>query len=193
MSPALPEGRRGRLLALGVAALLLAALWAAIAAPLLDLYGERETRIERQEAALARMRGLAAALPALRRAVAEGGDAPAGGGALEGTTDALAAAALQQVIDGIARDAGVRIASIETLPTEPAGDHQVIGLRLTLSVPWDGLVRLLAAIATHDTVMVADNVQLRALSRAARDEDNTIDTVVTVTAWRPRDGAPGGG
>ena len=104
------------------------------------------------------------------------------GEALAGTSDALAAANLQQMLDDFARKNDLRIVSTETLAAEPAGAWRAISLRVTLTAAWPKLVQLLQAIAVTPTAMVVDNLQLRSPGRD--DAEQAISAAFTVTAWR---------
>jgi hypothetical protein len=95
-APLLPTGRVGRMLALGITLVLPLVLWEGVAAPLIARYAKRATvLVERRELA-SHMERLAAAIPELQRRanhVHNGQDAAL---LLNGDTDAIAAAALQE-------------------------------------------------------------------------------------------------
>jgi hypothetical protein len=186
----LPEGARGRVLAVGILLLGLVLLWFGMAAPLLAWHATRQDTLERQALVHDRMRALAEAVPALRKQAAEITDDQGSDGALDGTSDAVAAAGLQQALDDLAKEAGLRIGSAETLPAEPAGAWQAITMRVTLTAPWAPLVQLLRAIAAAPTAMVVDHLQLRPPARNSHDPDWPIEAGFSVTAWRARVAAP---
>jgi general secretion pathway protein M len=189
MSAVLPEGLRGRALAAGITLAGLALLWASVAAPLWAWHADRQERLEQQAVLLQRMQGLAAALPALRRDAEAARTAPGRAeAALEGASDAVAAATLQQKLDELATASGLRIGSAETLPAEPAGGWQAITVRVTVTASWPPLVRLLRAVAAAPTAMTVDNLQFRPPPRNSRDADWPIEAAFSVTAWRARGG-----
>jgi hypothetical protein len=190
MSGNLPEGVRGRALAVGLALAAAALIWFGVAAPVLDWDAEQQSQLQRQAALRDRMRGLAASIPALRRDAEATRDDRSAEAALEGASDAVAAATLQQTLDDLAKTAGASIGSAETLPSEQAGAWQAITVRVTLTAPWTPLVRLLRSVAAAPTAMVVDNLQLRGPSRASRDPDRPIDAAFSVTAWRARESTP---
>lgn len=191
MSESLPEGPRGRALAIGFTLAAAALLWFGLAAPVLEWDASRQAMLERQSVLRDRMRGLAAAVPTLRRDAEAARDDRSAEAALEGTSDAVAAATLQQTLDDLAKTAGVRIGSAETLPSEQAGAWQAITVRVTLTASWTPLVHLLQSVAAAPTAMVVDNLQLRGPPRDSRDPDRPIDAAFSVTAWRAREsGAP---
>ena len=192
MSAALPEGRRGQALAVGMALAASGLLWLGLVAPALDWYADRQDRLERQAAVLRRMQALAAGVPALKLEAEAIRTAPGRAeAALEGAGDAVAAATLQQTLDRLAQDAGLRIGSAETLPAEAAGAWQAITVRVTVTGAWPALVGLLRGIAAAPTAMQVDDLQLRPPPRSSRDPDWPIDAVFSVTAWRARGGDAG--
>ena len=102
MALALPEGPRGRALALGLGAIVLAGLWLAAGQPLLDAYADRADELERRAALATRMADLSASLPELQReAAAQSTDTTPASATLEGASDALAGAALQSLVESI--------------------------------------------------------------------------------------------
>jgi hypothetical protein len=187
---ALPTGRRGQALAVGVTLLAAAAAWSGIAAPLLDEWQDRAERLRRQQALEQRMEALAATLPVLREQAA--GAVAAGrqsGAMLPGSSDPLAAAALQQALDAQAAASGVRIASEEILPPQAAGAFRAIAVRVTATAPYGSLVALLLALAQAKIPMIADDIALRGPPANVRDDGLPVTANFTVTAYRPA--APG--
>jgi len=183
MSPHLPDGPRGRALAAAIALMGALLLWLGLIAPTLDWFAGRQEALAGQAMRLQRMQGLVASLPDLRRraaaSLAQSGRVEA---ILGGASDAVAAANLQQMIDVLARQNDLRIASAETLVAEPTGAWRAISVRVTLQSSWSQLVQLLSAIAVAPSAMVVDNLQLRAPSRGEAGE--AINAAFSVTAWR---------
>jgi general secretion pathway protein M len=187
---ALPTGARGRALAAAITLLAAALLWLALVAPMLGWYAERQARLGQQRVLAQRMEAMLATLPALRR-IAQDAAATAtpAGAVLEGATDQVAAATLQQKLDELARASDVRIGSAEVLPAEAAGAWRAISVRVEVRAPWPALVALLAAIAGSPTPMVVDAVQLQGPPRAEHEPD-LIEAHFTVTAYRDDKAAP---
>lgn len=158
---ALPTGRAGRVLALALLLGVLALLWASAGSPLLAWYGDRAERLETREMLAGRMAALAATLPALER---EAVAAPGGGppDLLDGGTDAVAAAALQERVQDLANRSGARLSSLEVLPAQQKGAYREIGVRVATNAPWPVLVRLLQAMAEGTPRMLVDDLQVRA-------------------------------
>ena len=115
MEATLPTGRSGRLLALGITGIALALVWLILVAPILGLYGDQAIRRDRDAALLVRMEQLVGRLPDLRdraAALAEGGGQSF---TIEGVSDAVAAATLQDTLQNMASVVGGNVASFETV------------------------------------------------------------------------------
>ncbi|TDH56149.1 hypothetical protein E2C06_36450 [Dankookia rubra] len=182
----LPTGRRGQLLALGLTLAVLGGAWAGVAAPLLDWYALRAEQLQARRAVARRMAELAETLPALRdqaRRVAAPGR-PAEGAVLDGSSDALAAAALQGRLQEMAARAGAPLSSAEALPGEAAGAWRRIGVRVAVNAPWPSVVRLLQAIGTATPRMLVDDLQLRAPPLLLRTGPRPVDASFTVLGFR---------
>ena len=130
MTPALPTGRKGQLLALGLTILVLAVLWLGVVMPVIDWHGERADALVQKAALVQRME----ALVATRAAVQEQAKAVAAGGAgetalLEGDSESVASATLQELLQAMFMRAGVQLNSVETLPGDETGAYRRIRLR----------------------------------------------------------------
>ena len=167
---ALPEGRTGRLLALALAlfcaGLAVLVLWSVLVGPLLGLAQTREAALARREMRLRAAQVQVAALPALRRALAA--RIPAAPEWLPGTSDALAAAALQSLVQAMARQVGARVASVAILPARTKNGLRRVGLRLALSAPFPALVALLVRLAAARPRLIVTALVLRAGAIAYR-------------------------
>ena len=187
LTTGLPTGVRGRVLALGIAVLLLAALWLGVLAPLLDLHAAREGRLATQRVLATRMAALAEALPGLRREAEAGGGAPPA--LLEGGSDSVAGAALQGQVQEMAARAGVSLGSAELLPAELAGRYRRISLRLAVGGSWGGLVGLLQALEGATPRMLVDELQVRDAPSIAPGAGRPVAAGLTVVAFRSADPA----
>jgi general secretion pathway protein M len=179
---ALPEGRRGRVLAVALTLTVLAALWFGVAQPLIDWHAEQADALESRRALAARMAALVETLPALRQEA--GAARPAPVALLEGGTDAIAGAAMQGAVQALARTAGASLASIETLPAEPRGAWRRIGLRVSLAASWPVLVELMRAIEQGSPAMLIDELQLRGPPVQARSPSAPVQASFTILAFR---------
>ncbi len=166
---ALPTGRRGGLLALGLTLLVLAALWIGVAAPLVERYADGAESLRQRRALARRMSELVATLPALRQQVHDSAaDTPGPSAVLEAGSDAIASARLQELLQAMAEQAGIRLSRVETLPVEPRGAYARIGLRLGFATDWPALIQLLQAIEDATPQMLVDDLRVGTHRTAAR-------------------------
>ena len=182
MVDALPDGARGRLLALALTVTVLVVAWAGCVQPLLDWHASRAEALEQRRLLLQRMTALAATLPELQRQ-SSGEHAPVAS-LLDGSTDAIAGAALQSQVQQMATMAGAELNSMEMLPGEQRGAYRRIGLRVTTAAPWPVLIGLLRAIEQGSPRMLVDDVQLRAPPIEMRTSSQPISAGFTVLAFR---------
>src|SRR5690349_18204043 len=147
MAIALPDGPRGRALALGMTAATLGLLWLAVAQPQMNAYQDGSDALQRREALAERMSGVADSLPQRQKeAKATQAAGPPVSATLDGTTDALAAANLDSLVEGMDSRAGAHVTSTEALPAEAVGEYRRISLRISVDATWVVLVHLLQAI-----------------------------------------------
>ena len=182
MIQSLPTGRRGRMLAMALTLLAALVLWRGAVAPLADWYAARTEALAARMALAAHMQAIAARLPELRRIAASiAAPAPA---LLEGNSDALAAARLQELVGGLASEAGATPTSLETLPSEQRGSFRRVGIRITLAAPWPHLVSLMAAIEQAHPRMLLDDLELRGVPARSRNEAEPVSASFAVYAFR---------
>ncbi|MDR3436837.1 type II secretion system protein GspM [Telmatospirillum sp.] len=160
MTSALPTGRPGQLIAVLLLGLVLAVVWRIVASPLLDFYGTRSAELEQRALLVSHLEALAEALPRLKANPAI--EAPPAVLTLEGATDSVAAATLQEMVQDMAAAAGGTLGSVENLPGEPAGGLRRIGLRVAASGGMDSVFGLLASIEQSATPVLIDDLQIHA-------------------------------
>ena len=182
MMGALPEGVRGRLLAMALTVTALAVMWAGCLQPLIDWHASRAEALEQRRLLLQRMTTLAATLPELQQQ-STGEHAPVAA-LLEGQSDAIAGAALQSRVQRMAASAGAELNSMEMLPGEPRSAYRRIGLRVTTAAQWPVLIELLRAIEQASPRMLVDDLQLRAPPIDMRTSNQPISAAFTVLAFR---------
>ncbi len=185
MAIALPEGRRGQALALGLTALVLVAAWLAVVQPLLDTYNEASDELGRRTALATRMTELAALLPELQRAAKSQTTAVAPAAAtLEGVSDSVAAASLQGLVEAMATSTGAHLTSTEALPAEQVNAYRRISLRLTVDATWPVLIKLLQQIERGTPRMFVDELQIHAQPAAEKLREPPLDISFLVLAFR---------
>ena len=118
---------------------------------------------------LPRLKAAAKELPALRARAAElRASAGTRKVTLEGASDAVASANLQNRIEELAASVGATVSSSEGLPAEVRGGYRLIGLRYVLTGPYETLVNLLAKLQTATPPLVIDNLHIQGGIRVTR-------------------------
>lgn len=179
----LPEGARGQFLAVALLLAVLAALWAAIVAPLADWYGARADQLARRELVAQHMAQLAAALPELRRRAA-GVDTAAPVPLLAGDTDAVAGAALQQLLQSLSTQTGATLASAEILPGEQLGAYRRVGVRLLISADYPVLIALIRAISASTPPLLIDDLQIQSARGFGAGAGSAMNASMVVFGFR---------
>ncbi len=182
----LPTGRRGQFLALAITGVLLLAVWIGVVAPLVDLYAERAIRLDQRRQIASRMEALAGQLPNLQaRAKAAERNGPPPITTVAGSSDAIAAASLQNLVRDLATQAGATLSSVENVEAvAEANGHRRIGIRLALNARWAAFVTLLQAIRQSSTPMLVDDMQIHAQRNLAPNVPQNLTTEMTIYAFR---------
>ena len=185
MDTSLPTGRSGRIAALGIAVILLGLLWLTIASPILSLYQGRAEATQRQVMIATHMDALAAELPVLRDQAANAAEnEPSIKPTIEGSSDAVAAASLQTMLQEMASSTGANLSSIENVPPENAGAYRRVGLKLSFDASWPTLVKLMAAIDRANPSMLIDDLEIHASPVRQPNQPVMLDVAFTVYALR---------
>lgn len=161
---ALPTGWLGRLLA--VAILLVAGLivWLGVVSPLVGFYQDRAQELAQRRALADRMIAIHALLPRLKAQAATRAD-PAGPPSLllDGRSDALAAASLQERLTKAATATGIVLLSAEGAPVVNVGAVRRIGLKINVSGKFASLVGFLERIDQSTPPLLVDELQIQGL------------------------------
>ena len=193
----MPQGRNGRVLAVLITLLALALLWRGIAAPLTDWYDARAETLRQQQAMAQRMTMLVRRLPLLRAQVqaqtqAHAGPGQAGAASLiEGNSDAVASAAIQEKVSAMAGALGLSLSSTETLPASREGAYRRVGVRLSLDASFTVVVRLLQSIQTAQPSLLVDDLQIHATRLLGQPDEAPLNVSLTVLGYRRLDAASG--
>lgn len=153
MTVSLPTGWRGRVIALTIAMALLGTIGFGAVVPLTALYALRAARIDERARLASHMTRVAADLPRLRAAAAQHIDGPAT--LIADSTDTVAAATLQMIVQSAARRDGIALTAIETVQPVAAGSYRRIGLKLSSSASWTALVQFLADLEHSEAPKLA--------------------------------------
>ena len=183
MAMALPEGRRGQMLAAGLALFVVFAVWLGIIGPLIDWWGVRSDELDSLQLRAAREQALTETLPALR-AQAQRAAATPQRQVLAGGTDAIAGATLQEQVQSMAGGVNAQLTSIETLPGQQNGAYRRIGVRVELSAQLPVVIELLRAVEEAQPGMLVDDVRLTATPVGPMNAQLPMDCAFTVYAFR---------
>ena len=183
MAITLPDGRPGRFLAVGLVLFGVLIVWLGVVLPILDFYGERADEVASLRARVTRGAALVEALPALTREAERSAKAPTQA-VLQGDTDAIAGATLQEQVQGMATSTSAQLTSIETLPGEQVGAYRRIGVRVELAAQLAVVVHLLAAIEQAQPSMLVDDIRLTATPVGPQNAQLPLDVAFSVYAFR---------
>ena len=182
MRISLPTGRFGRLLAAGLTAAAILLVWFSAVAPLLDLYAENAEVLAQRRVLYRRMVNLADRLPSLQAQAGPGTAAAVP--VIDGATDAVAGAVLQQSVQEMAVGAGATLSSTEALPATPVQGYRRLGLRVSLNAPWPVLIQLLQAIEQSNPRLLVDDLRVHGVRMLTPPVDPPLDAGFTILAFR---------
>ena len=172
---------RGRVAALAILALLMAALWAGPVSAYLDLVGDGAERLEQRALLLQRYRTLAS-MPAPETLRSTPGSP---GVTLPDTPEAQAVAMLQESVKAAASASRVRINSLQVLRGETLANAVKIGVRIRAAGDVAGLARLLFAIEAARPVLYPDNLQIQAHSATPGQAPGALDFQLDISGFKP--------
>jgi general secretion pathway protein M len=179
----LPTGRNGQTLAAALAGLTLLVVWLGLIEPVLDWYGTRADRLAELRGRAAREAALIATLPALKKEAEKAAQTPTRS-VLNGNSDAIAGAELQEQVQSMATVANAQLTSIETLPAEQVGHYRRIGVRVELNAMLPVIVSLLKSIEEAQPSMLVDDMHLTATPVGPMAMSLPLDAAFTVYAFR---------
>jgi type II secretory pathway component PulM len=184
----LPDGPRGKILALAILAVALLAIYMVVVAPLIGLYDDGEERLAGRTAMAERLQRNTRDLPRLRQAAAE---LQAGGGdgtdlLLTGSSATVAAADLQTTIKDLIEEGGARLSSAEILPPETQAPFEKVGLRVSFSGDLPLLTSVLRGIETAHPIIFVDNLEIRGAGATDQDDSGqTLSIAFDLYGYRP--------
>ncbi len=159
-------------------------VWLAAVAPALDWYSARAEHLAEQQILADRMAAIVATAPALRQVLAQADSAaPAPRTVLDGATDGISGATLQQAVQDLAAKAGATVTSAEVLPAEPVGSYRRISLHVTVTGGWPVIVALFGAVADAAPRMLVNDVSLRQSLALGATDKHPLEASFTVIAY----------
>jgi len=168
----LPEGVAGQALALAIVALGAVVFYLVIVSPVLAFYGEREDLLDQRLAMAGRYEALAQQLPALRAADKKWRDQEGGELLLEGSSDAIASAALQAAMKSLVEEAGAKLSSSEVLQPATDGSFRRVGIRVVFSGDLKLVTAVLRGVEISRPILSVGDFSLRMGGGAANAADS---------------------
>ena len=158
----LPEGRSGKILAVGLLALFLALAYLAVLRPLQQFYAQRADELTEKRDRLERLERVAAELPGLRSMLTQlRSSTKRTELLLEGSSDAVASATLQSKLKDLIAQVGADMTSAESLPPNPRGDFRRVGVRVVMVGELEMLAAVLNSIQLARPPLFVDDIEIR--------------------------------
>jgi len=185
----LPQGPRGRLVALALVLIPVILLARFVVWPMVGLYASSGNTLDATREKIARYQRLLNELPAIEAAVAElDRKNPLAPYLLTGMNRALAAADLQRRLQEAAEKHGVTILSLRVRPPAAEASLERIAVEARLRGDIRPLRDLLYTIETTTPYMFVDNLSINVRrSRRARSAPTGLEINLTLYGLRPAD------
>ena len=175
-----------RALAVAILVAIVAVIYFALVQPLIDTYAADNVAIAQQQEVLLRYQRAAQELPVRQKELAAlKQDQAKADGFLEGSSDTLIAAQIQNRVKTLANAAKTELKSSQVLPAAPDGKLKRIAIRGQISATTAGLLTIFHDLEAQSPSLFLDNVTLQARPLTLRDRDNpgngdTIDVQLDV-------------
>jgi len=180
----LPTGNRGRWVALGLLVLVVALLYRLTLAPLWQRYRALAPAIAEQRDQLQRYQRLAARAPRLQQQLKVlRDDARFNDYLLGGASSALAAAGLQQRLQGLAQEHDGRVLSTRVIQPQPDGDFEQVSINARLRIDLAGLQALLYGLETRPPYLFVRNLNVYRQGRR-QDDDGKLEVQLDIHGLR---------
>ena len=161
-----------RALAVAILVAIIGIIYYAVAQPLIDAYAADRAEIAQQQETLFRYQRAAQELPVRQKQLAALSQEQAKtAGFLEGSSDTLIAAQIQNRVKTLATAAKTEVTSSQVLPTEPDGKLKRIAIREQISTTTAGLLAIFHDLEAQSPSLFLDNVTLQVRPLALRDRN----------------------
>ena len=182
MSPDLKLPRWvSRLAAVGLLAGIIIGFYGLVIAPLIVAYDQVETALVETDALVVRYARIAQKGPDLEQRLAALEKRQfASGVYLEGDSDSLAAATLQERVNATVQSGGGKLRSVQILPTKTDGGFQRVSLRVQLTGTMRNLFDIIYALEAGRHHLFIENLDVRnrRARRRARLEDSDPELTI---------------
>jgi general secretion pathway protein M len=195
----LPEGKPGKALALGIGAVGLLLIYAAIIRPIIGGYHDLQDGLSGLNAQRDRLIALEADLPALQAQAADlrsRKQTEEGRFLLPATSDSVAAASLQTKVQSLGKSRGAEVSSVESLAPRVQDGFRRIAVRVVVSCDLRALTGILSALASAQPALYVENLEVRAnsdLGAKSSDAAPILNVSMDVYGYRADDAKPAGG
>ena len=171
----------GRTLAVVLLLATIGGIWSLIVEPVMTKYRLSAESMVQSEALIERYLRIAKVrVPLGKQLVSLRRRGPSTGGYLEGASDTLAAAKLQNRVKGVVDASGGEIKSSQILPPRDDGNHRAINIRVQLSADIVSLQAIFHALESANTLLFLDNVDVRRQRSRRRKSRSANDGRLTV-------------
>ena len=149
----------------------------------MGFYAERADMLAAQTAIADRMERLAAQRASFEARANQRDKSGADHRLLNGPTDAVAAAELQNIMQDIANGVGASLSSVESLPAESGGGgSRRIGIKLSLSASWPVVIEYINAAEHSATPVLIDDLHIHG-QPGVQNGDQMLDAGFNVFAY----------
>jgi hypothetical protein len=181
----LPEGVRGQILACAMCLVPLAVIDLVVVQPLLGAYETRAAAVEQREAAADHLRETLSDLPGLRMTV-EAWRKKTGSQDLlvSGTTDDVAAAAVQSEVKDLLAENGAVLNSAEVVPSQPDEQFRAVGIHAAFSGDLPKVTAVLRGIEAAHPALFIDNLDIHRGADAGDSETPDLSVAFDVYGYR---------
>ncbi|MCH9052780.1 MAG: type II secretion system protein M [Proteobacteria bacterium] len=171
----------GRTLAVVLLLAAIGGIWSLIVEPVMTKYRLSAESMVQSEALIERYLRIAKVrVPLEKQLVSLRRQGASRSGYLEGASDTLAAAKLQNRVKGVVATSGGEIKSSQILPPRDDGNHRAINIRVQLSADIAGLQAIFHALESENTLLFLDNVDVRRQRSRRRKSRSANDGRLTV-------------
>ena len=183
----LPEGPRGKALAVAICALIIIAVYLLLVAPLIGAYEKGSDRLQARLDLVQRLQVSARELPKLRATAQEIQNQPNDAKlVLAASSDTVAAAMLQSTLKELVEQNGARLSSAEILPSTTEEQFQRIGIHVSFSGSLTLLTSVLRGIETARPFLFVDNIEIRGGdSTSQKDAAHALAITFDLFGFRP--------
>lgn len=181
----LPEGTRGKFVAVALVLIPLILVYQIVLSPLLDEYLGVGDEIEALQADIQRYQRIIAELPAIEENAARfRRENPLAPYLLEGGNPALAAANLQRRLQEVAARNDARVVSVQVQSSEDDGPLQRVAIQARIQADSEALRGTLHELESGQPYLFVDDISINVRPASRRTETDTMEIRITLSGLR---------